>query len=93
MLEEPAAESERIRLAAETNADNRDKITDCDLTPSPAWSPDDYGDGIRGYPEAETTPIEVEDDGDNIEMHAEEPKRNEKGIPTEFIYTCKARQL
>ena len=86
MLEEPAAESERIRLAAETDADN-------DLTPSSAWSPDDYGDGIRGYPEAETTPIEVEDDGDNIEMHAEEPKRNEKGIPTEFIYTCKARQL
>ena len=93
MLEEPAAESERIGLAAETDADNRDKITDCDLTPSPAWSPDDYGDGIRGYPEAETTPIEVEDDEDNGEMHAEEPNRNEKGIPTEFIYTLQDTTL
>ena len=87
MLEEPAAESERIGLAAETDADNRDKITDCDLTPSPAWSPDDYGDRINGYPEAEITPIEVEDDEDNGEMHAEEPNLNETGIPTEFVYT------
>ena len=74
-------------LTAEDGVNDRDEIIECANSPFPTASPE--ADAEAPNETVEEIPSDGEAEDGNGDMHAEEPNRDETGIPTEFVYTLK----
>jgi hypothetical protein len=89
LIDETGAEPAAIGMADEEDANNRDTvINECANSPLDMMPPDESG-ALPPGPKTDGFPVEIEDESDSGDMHEGEPNRDEKGIPTEFIYTLR----